>query len=98
MWNDRRQHGRYIAHELRDFVACNRVHRQEHPESQEGQDHGEQRIGCLGVRVVTDTVQDDELAAARRQVGDDLLALGSRVGPVGVEAALDDQDRAGDVG
>src|SRR4051794_36064321 len=58
----------------------------------------EDSIRCLGVRVVTGTLDDGELTEAPGQISDDLLALGAGVGPVGVETALDDQDRAGDVG
>ena len=55
---------------------------------------GEERVGGLGVRVVPGAVDDGELAEAGGQVGEDAFALGAGVGPVGVEAALDDEDGA----
>src|SRR3954454_23423262 len=58
----------------------------------------EDLIRCLRVRVVAGALDDDELTEAPGQISDDLLALGAGIGPVGVGAALDDQDRAGDIG
>jgi hypothetical protein len=56
---------------------------------EEGPGQREDLIRCLGVRVVTGTLDDGELTETNGQVGDDLLALGAGIGPVGGEAALD---------
>jgi len=54
---------------------------------EERQSEREDLVGGLGVRVVTGTVDDHQLTETGGQIGDDLLALGARVGPVGVEVA-----------
>src|SRR3954471_12641622 len=65
---------------------------------QERQGQCEDLVGGLGVRVVAGAVDHGQLTEAGGQVGDDLRPFGAGVGPVGVQAAFDDQDRAGDVG
>src|ERR1019366_3644148 len=60
----------------------------------EGQSQRDDLVRRLGVQVVTGTLDDHQLAEALGQVGDDALALGARVGPIGVGAALNYQDRA----
>ena len=64
---------------------------------QEGQ-HGGGHLGrVLYVRVVPGALDHLQAAQAGGQVGDDGLTLGLGLGPVGVGAALDDQDWASDV-
>src|SRR3954465_4324667 len=64
----------------------------------EGQHEGEDLLRGLGVRIVAGALDEGEFAESVRQVGEDAFALGAGIGPVGVGAALDDQDRAADVG
>src|SRR5690606_10760757 len=64
---------------------------------EEGQGEGEDLLEGLGVGVVARALDDGEPSEALGQVGEDALALGARVDPVGVGAALDDEDGAGDV-
>jgi hypothetical protein len=45
---------------------------------QEGQGQREYLIGRLGERVVTNTLQDNQLTETVGQIGDDLLPLGTR--------------------
>src|SRR4051794_5042729 len=79
-------------------AGCSRVLATGQRSGEEGEDQGENLVRSLHVRVVTGAVDHDELADTGGQVGDDLLALRAGVGPVGVEAAFDDEHRGGDVG
>ena len=51
---------------------------------QERKCYGEKLIGCLGVWVVTDSVEDGYLADAGGQIGDNAVAFGSGVREIGI--------------
>src|SRR5450631_4638671 len=64
---------------------------------EEGEHERSHLVGELVVRVVPSTLDHLKATEAGRQGSNDRRALGVRVGPVGVERAHHDQDRAADV-
>src|SRR4051812_34307245 len=64
---------------------------------EEREHHRNHLVGELDLRVVPGALDHLKVAEAGRECGHDRRTLGLRIGPVRVEAALDDQDTAADV-